>query len=202
MGVPGHLQMLFEAQKTAIAMPPGIDEDRLDLPIAIPSRNDAGIGQFRILDVNMDRVSLEPLPIAQWTLTDLHKIRKIKGTAQFWRVDRLHQVQAIRALLAVNVLLVLVDESNVLILDVFHLGRHPLENLIAKLVHILIGLGRVIAENTDHRGTEELRQLNGQLESLKMSRPGLVDLRLANRAANAHHAKAVFAKLGFDLLLE
>src|SRR5687768_14526904 len=78
MRMPGHLQMWLEAQESPIPMPPRIHQDRLDLPVALAGRNDASIGQLRILYMNMHGVGLEPLPVGEWALTHLHKIGKIK----------------------------------------------------------------------------------------------------------------------------
>src|SRR5688572_24795244 len=96
----GHEQVWLEGEEAAVAVAPGIDEDGLDLAVAITGGDDAAIAEAGIFHVNVDGEGLEPLPVGKRAFADLDEIGEVEGGAQAGGIHTLHQVEAVCALLA------------------------------------------------------------------------------------------------------
>lgn len=156
---------------------------------------------MRVLDVNVNRVRLEQLPVVGRVLADLHEVGKVERTPELAGIDRLHHVQATPADVSVDALLVFVNHRHGVIDDVRHLLAEPADHFVANRIErpLAFAAGRVIAEHPDERRFKVLGDLDGLLEPVEVLGPRLVDRDLTDRRTDRNHAQPVVGELGLDL---
>src|SRR5579884_3693113 len=189
--LPGHPQVRLERQETAVAALIRVFQDWPDAAVALAGRHNLPVAQPRVFDVDVSGVRLEPRPVRLRPLPRQDEIRKVERAPQFWRGDRLHQVQALGHPVAIDVTFVLVHQHDLAVVHVLDLLAHPPEHLVAVLPHVSSLLRGVIAENADEGRGEILGQLHGVLELLEVRQPRVADFDLPDGRPDARHAHPI-----------
>ena len=162
-----------------------------DLPVALARGDDVAGGQQRVLDLDVDGVRAQ-LRVAVGERGDahLHVVGGVPGQPQGGRPDRLDDVEDPLRDVAVDVLLVLVQQHDAGGLGQRREGAHPAEHLVA------VPLGRLVRaqeerEDPDERGAEALGDGQGPVGPDEVGVEVVLDIDLAERRADRRDRQAV-----------
>jgi prepilin-type processing-associated H-X9-DG protein len=97
------------------------------------------------------------------------------------------------------VFFVFVDQCQIALAEVIHLGLKTADHLVAVLENVA-AIGGVVAEDADQRSGEKLGHLHGNFEPLKVLGPWFIDFDLPNGRTYADHAQAICGELIFDFI--
>ena len=192
-------QVRLQTQKSTVAALVCVDQNLSQMPIPLPGRHHLAGLHHCIFYMNMNRVRLEQRPIVQRIFILLYEIGEIENSAEFWRIDRLHQIQTLRSLGAINGLFIFVNQRQITVAEVIHLGLEAAYHFVPVLKNIP-AVGRVVAEDAHERSVKKFGRFDGNFEPFEMFGPRLVDFDLADGGTYADHAQAVGLELGFDLV--
>src|SRR5690606_2097935 len=104
----------------------------LDLAVALPRGHDRAVGQQGVLHLQVLHVRTEArIALGERPDADLHEVRRVPRQPQLRRADRLHDVQAALRGVAVDLLLVLVQQDHVVALGLGGERGHPAQHLVA-----------------------------------------------------------------------
>src|SRR4051812_19663974 len=105
-------------------------------------------------------------------------VGRVVDSTQARTVDVLHDLADTGWTLAVNGMLVLMQEPHACRRGSLRLGLHAPEHLVAPVLPV-IAIGKVIAEDADIGHLEHLAQLDGSLQPRQRVLKRLIELRLA-----------------------
>src|SRR5262249_22567208 len=151
-----------------------LGDDLRDAPLSLAGQAAVLLSGDPVLDVEMPRPSFRHLPALPRIVTTEDVVGRIVYRPEVRTVDRLHQIDHALRIVAVDVVLVLVQQPYAGFLGAMRLLCHPCHDFAAPLRPV-VALRLVITEDADIRGVEYLAQLDGSLEALQVRLERLID---------------------------
>ena len=152
-----------------------------DLPVALAGGHHVTGGEQRVLDLDVDGVRAERrVAVGERGDAHLHVVGGVPGQPQGRGADRLDDVEHAVGDVAVDVLLVLVQQHDAGGRGLLGEGGHPPEHLVAVLLRRLVR-AQEEGEDPDERGAEALRDGQRPVGPDQVGVEVVLDIDLAER---------------------